>query len=129
MWLYDDKTADFLPRPTPAGKPRTREEACWMLADWHLSKPEYQHFYHPEFKTKMMASIAKHWHVDGIILHYNRGCEGLSVGIAENRLGLLKRGHKVMTYEGNMGDEKEFDEKATENRIDIFLESLGLKKP
>ncbi|MGO8823305.1 MAG: benzoyl-CoA reductase, bzd-type, subunit O [Desulfomonilaceae bacterium] len=129
MWLYDDKTADFLPRPAPAGKPRTREEACWMLADWHLSKPEYQHFYHPEFKTKMMASIAKHWHVDGIVLHYNRGCEGLSVGIAENRLGLLKRGHKVMTYEGNMGDEKEFDEKATENRIDIFLESLGLKKP
>jgi hypothetical protein len=28
-----------------------------------------------------------------------------------------------------MGDEREFDEKATENRIDIYLESLGLKKP
>lgn len=42
-----------------------------------------------------------------IIPHYNRGCEGLSVGIAENRLGLLERGRKVMTYEGNMGDERE----------------------
>ncbi|MBK5099859.1 MAG: hypothetical protein JJE15_02560 [Desulfobacteraceae bacterium] len=42
-----------------------------------------------------------------IILHYNRGCKGLSVGIAENRLGLLERGRKVMTYEGNMGDERE----------------------
>jgi benzoyl-CoA reductase subunit B len=62
-------------------------------------------------------------------LHYNRGCEGLSAGIAENRLGLLKRGHKVMTFEGNMGDEHEFDEQATLNRIDIFMESLGLKKP
>jgi benzoyl-CoA reductase subunit B len=51
------------------------------------------------------------------------------VGIAENRLGLLDRGFKVMTYEGNMGDEREFGEKATENKIDIFLESLGLKKP
>jgi benzoyl-CoA reductase subunit B len=49
-------------------------------------------------------------------------------GIAENRLGLLQRGHKVMTYEGNMGDEREFDERATLNLIDIFLESLGLKK-
>jgi len=56
------------------------------------------------------------------------GCASLSVGIAENGLGLLKRGVKVMTYQGNMGDEREFDEKATENRIDIFLESLGLKK-
>ncbi len=99
-----------------------------MLADWHLSKPEYQHFYSPEYKTKMMAAIAKLWKVDGIILHYNRGCEGLTMGTAENRLGLLDRGMKVMTYEGNMGDEREFDEKAAETRIDIFLESLGLKK-
>jgi hypothetical protein len=28
-----------------------------------------------------------------------------------------------------MGDEREFDEKATENRISIFLESMGVKKP
>jgi len=63
------------------------------------------------------------------VLHYNRGCEGLSTGIAENRLGLLERGHKVMTYEGNMGDEREFDEQVTFNRIEIFLESLGLKRP
>ncbi len=54
---------------------------------------------------------------------------GLSLGIAENRLGLIKRGNKVMTYEGNMGDEREFDEVAAINRIDIFLESLGLQKP
>ena len=51
------------------------------------------------------------------------------MGIAENRLGLLERGNKVMTYEGNMGDEREFDLAATENRFDIFLESLGLEKP
>jgi benzoyl-CoA reductase subunit B len=77
----------------------------------------------------MMASITKNWDVDGIILHYNRGCERLSVEITENRLGLLDRAFKVMTYEGNMGDEREFDEKATENRIDIYLDSMRLKKP
>jgi benzoyl-CoA reductase subunit B len=76
-----------------------------------------------------MDAIAKNWKLDGIVLHYNRGCEGLSIGIAENRLGLLKRGHKVMTYEGNMGDEREFDKEATERRFDIFLESIGLTKP
>jgi benzoyl-CoA reductase subunit B len=128
MWLYDKENNDLKPRPMPEKKPETREEACMMLADWHLSKPEYQHYYHPEYKTQMMDAIAKNWKVDGIILHYNRGCEGLSVGIAENRLGLLKRGHKVLAYEGNMGDEREFDMTATKTRFDIFLDSLGLTK-
>lgn len=128
-WFYDPEMREFLPRLLPERKPATREEGCLMLADWHLSKPEYQHFYSAEHKTKMMDAIARNWHVDGIILHYNRGCEGLSMGIAENRLGLIERGHKVMAYEGNMGDEREFDEAATLNRIAIFLESLGLEKP
>lgn len=129
MWLYDEQQGDLGPRPMPAAKPASREEGCRMLAEWHLGKPEYQHFYHPDYKTRMMDAIARHWKCDGIILHYNRGCEGLSMGIAENRLGLLERGHKVMTYEGNMGDEREFDEQAVINRMDIFLESLGLERP
>ena len=120
MWLYDEEKNDFTSRPSPDKKPTDRYECCKMLADWHLCKPEYQHFYNPDYKTKMMDAIAKNWGVDGIILHYNRGCEDLSVGIAENRLGLLERGNKVMTYEGNMGDECEFDEKAVTNRMDIF---------
>jgi benzoyl-CoA reductase subunit B len=129
MWLYNKEGNDLRPRPMPEEKPQTREEACMMLADWHLSKPEYQHFYHPKYKTMMMDAIAKNWKCDGIILHYNRGCEGLSVGIAENRLGLMKRGNKVMAYEGNMGDEREFDINAVQKRFDIFLESLDLEKP
>lgn len=121
MWLYDMEERELTPRPLPGRKPRDREEICTMLADWHLSKPQYQHFYHPEYKTKLMDAIARHWKVDGIILHYNRGCEGLSMGIAENRLGLMKLGHKVMTYEGNMGDDDEFDAAVTRKRLDIFL--------
>ena len=61
------------------------------------------------------------------MLHYNRGCEGLTIGIAENRLALLDAGYPVMTFEGNMGDEREFDEARTMARIDTFMERLGLK--
>jgi len=129
MWLFDKDSQRLLPRPLPPENPQSREEACRMLADWHLSRPEYQHFYSPRYKTDMMDAIARGWKVDGIILHYNRGCEGLSMGIAENRLGLIDRGHRVMTYEGNMGDQREFDMQTTEKRIDIFLESLGLPRP
>jgi len=34
----------------------------------------------------------------------------------------------VMIFEGNMGDEREFDEVATMSRIDTFMESLGIRK-
>ena len=128
MWLYDKENGDLRPRPMPENRPESREEACMMLADWHLTKPEYQHYYSPEYKTVMMDAIATKWNVDAIVLHYNRGCEGLSVGIAENRLGLLERGHKVLTYEGNMGDEREFDKEGVEKRFDIFMEGMGLTK-
>jgi benzoyl-CoA reductase subunit B len=119
------------PRTTPEEQGieiKDRDQALRVLADWNLSKPEWQHFYSPHLKTEMMARIAKEWSLDGIMLHYNRGCEGLSVGIAENRLGLLDAGFPVMTFEGNMGDEREFDLPKTMARIDAFMETLGFKK-
>jgi benzoyl-CoA reductase subunit B len=61
-------------------------------------------------------------------LHYNRGCEGLSLGIAENRLAILEAGFPVLIFEGNMGDEREFDEARTMARMDSFMESLSVPK-
>lgn len=125
MWTMKD--GHLTARPMPDKKPANREEAIYMLADWHISKPEYQHYFHCQLKSDMMISIAKDWSLDGIMLHYNRGCEGLSLGIAENRLALMKAGFPVMTFEGNMGDEREFDEVKTKARIDAFMETLGVK--
>ena len=76
----------------------------------------------------MRIKIARDWKMDGVMLHYNRGCEGLTLGIAENRLALQKAGFPVMTFEGNMGDEREFDEARTMARIDAFMETLGLDR-
>ena len=40
-----------------------------------------------------------------------------------------KMGLPVMTFEGNMADEREFDEARTARMIDLFVtETLGLKK-
>ena len=119
------------PRTTPQEKGieiKSRDQALRILADWTLSRPEWQHFYYPQLKSEMMIRIVKEWSVDGVMLHYNRGCEGLSLGIAENRLALLEAGIPVMTFEGNMGDEREFDETRTVGRIDAFMESLGLER-
>jgi benzoyl-CoA reductase subunit B len=32
-----------------------------------------------------------------------------------------------MTFEGNMGDEREFDEARVKARFDAFMETLGVK--
>ncbi len=108
---------------------KDREEALKFYVEWNLKyKPEWQHFYHPKLKSEMMIRIVKEWNVDAVLLHYNRGCEGLSLGIAENRLALIKEGIPVLPFEGNMGDEREFDLPRTQAAIDMFMESLGLKK-
>ncbi len=119
------------PRTTPMQQGiqiTTRDQALRLYTDWTLSKPEWQHFYSPHIKTQMMARIAKEWQCNGIMLHYNRGCEGLSLGIAENRLGLIEAGYPVMAFEGNMGDEREFDESRVRARLDAFMETLGFKR-
>ncbi len=130
MWdVQEDGT--WGPRKTPQEEGieiKDRDQALHILASWELKKPEWQHFYSPEIKNEMMIRIAREWKLDGVMLHYNRGCEGLSLGIAENRLALIKTGYPVMIFEGNMGDEREFDEAQTMTRIDAFMESLSLEK-
>jgi len=128
-WIWED--GKFVPRPTPQSQGveiKDREQALRVLTEWELSKPEWQHFYSPQYKSDMMIQIAKDWKLDGVMLHYNRGCEGLSLGIAENRLAILDAGFPVMIFEGNMGDEREFDEARTMARIDSFMESLSVPK-
>ena len=129
--IWEDKPdGSWGPRTTPMDKGieiNDRETALRLYVDWTLSKPEWQHFYSPHIKTEMMARIAREWKIDGVMLHYNRGCEGLSIGIAENRLGLIEEGLPVMTFEGNMGDEREFDESRVKARFDAFMETLEVK--
>ena len=119
------------PRTTPmdAGADlSSREKILRAYAEWNLHKPEWQHFYSPHLKSEMMIRICKEWNVDGVMLHYNRGCEGLSLGIAENRLALIEAGYPVLPFEGNMGDEREFDEARTMSRMDSFMETLDLHR-
>ncbi|MCK9388914.1 MAG: benzoyl-CoA reductase, bzd-type, subunit O [Sulfuritalea sp.] len=105
-----------------------RDTVLRLYADWNLSKPQWQHFFDPRLKTEMMLRIVREWQVDGVMLHLNRGCEGLSLGIMENRLGIAKAGVPVMSFEGNMGDEREFDEGRVRAQVDAFMEQLGLRR-
>ena len=104
-----------------------REQALRLLAGWLLHALMGTIFHTHQVKSDVMIKIAKQWHCDAAIIHYNRGCEGLTLGVAENRMALADAGIPVTSYEGNMGDEREFDLANTKDRIDSFMESMGLK--
>jgi benzoyl-CoA reductase subunit B len=106
----------------------SREEVSRAYAHWSMQKPQWQHFYHPDYKSRMMVRIAREWGLDGVMLHFNRGCEGLSLGIAENALAIKKAGIAVTYFEGNMADEREFDLPRSQARIDAFMETLELDR-
>jgi benzoyl-CoA reductase subunit B len=127
----DQEDGSWGPRKTPQQlgiEIKNRDQALKICADWNLSRPEWQHFFDSRIKTSMMLRLVNEWKLNGVILHLNRGCEGLTIGSMENRLGLIQAGVPVMTYEGNMADEKEFDERRTTSRIESFMETLGLEQ-
>ncbi|MBI2329681.1 MAG: 2-hydroxyacyl-CoA dehydratase [Chloroflexi bacterium] len=72
--------------------------------------------------------MARLWHCDGAIIHFNRGCEGWAIGEPQIRLALQENNIPVLSYEGNVADTREFDEARTRARIDAFFESQGLEK-
>lgn len=108
---------------------KTREEAVRAMCDWYLTKKPILDTFHVAWpKSNYMLSLMRDWGAQAAIMHYNRGCEGLSLHVAENKLALSRAGIPVMTYEGNMADDREFDPEAAMARVDTFMESLGLKK-
>lgn len=113
----------------PFDPENTRESACRALAEWELWKPIYQSFYHADFKNKLMVMIAKQWKVKAAILHLNRGCEGSSLGVLENRIALTNAGVPCLLLEGSMGDQRDIDTTGDYRKIALFMdEILGVKK-
>lgn len=90
--------------------------------DCGLSIPLAQHHYSLELKNDMLKRVVNEWKVDSVMLHYDRDCEGLSLGIAENKLALKKACIPVMHFEDNMGDERDFDLERTKAKVGAFLE-------
>ncbi len=115
--------------PAERGRPmKTREDALRAMVEFYLEKPVLPAYLSVEEKNDQLVKLVRQWHVDGMVFHLNRGCEALALGQMENRLHLLKEGLPVMSYEGNTGDKREFDEAEVADRVESFMESLGLSK-
>ena len=130
--VWEDKPdGTWGPVTTPRQKGtviKDREQALRILADYTLKREFYNPFYSSRLGAQREVQIAKDFKVQGAMMHINLGCEGTSVGDMERRLALLNAGIPVLTYEGNMADDRQFDEASTMKRVNIWMKSFGLEK-
>lgn len=126
--IHEDGTWEAAKTPHERGiELKDRTIALEALADLYLA-------YLPAsrgpiwVKPNEIVKMVKDWQVDGVVLMIDRGCKTLSAGQEEQILELKKAGIPRMVYEGSHADYRDFDEVGTLLRLDIILESLGLRK-
>lgn len=132
-WWNINEKGDMVPYPTLEEQGvtlKTREDALRFLVEGEIKgKLEWAPFYGATYKNDLTSRMVKQWKCDAAIIHLNRGCEGTAQHQMEMKIALQKLGLPVMTFEGNMADQRQFDEARTDRLIDLFVkETLGLKK-
>lgn len=80
------------------------------------------------YKGEETIQVARDWHADGVVFHLDRGCKGGAAGNIKNRFELQRAGIPSMCYEGSNADPRDLAETQVVDRIEAFLESLGLTK-
>ena len=130
-WDFDEH-GNYVPLKTPRDEnivPKTREEAVRVYAEHKMHGWDMmQGWSSCHLKSDFMLRMVKQWKAKAVIMHLNRGCEAAALGQMENKIALTEAGFPVLTYEGNMGDSRDFDYARTVSRIDAFFENLGLNK-
>ena len=105
----------------------TREKAMEALVDLYLAHLPASRCT-TSINQKEVVKMVQDWHVDGVVLMIDRGCKTLSAGQEEQIVELKMAGIPRMVYEGSHADHRDFDEASTLDRLDMFLESLGLTR-
>jgi benzoyl-CoA reductase subunit B len=132
-WMKVDSNGLLAPYPTLEEQGITikdRDHALRLLVEGELKgKLMWAPFYGAHYKNDLVTKIAKQWRCDAAIIHLNRGCEGTAQHQMQLKIALQEMGIPAMTFEGNMADEREFDEGRVLRLIELFVtETLGLKK-
>lgn len=104
----------------------TREKALEALADLYMNHCPVNRATVIQYTRKELVKLVNDWHVDGVVIGLDKGCKTLSANQEEQAIEFKAAGIPRMTYEGSHADFRDFDEHVTLQRMDVFLEGLGL---
>ena len=124
-FLEDGTVVPAVP-PEERGWPamKNREDAISTLVRWLFEHP----FGFAVDWDGYLVSVAKHWNVDGMALFLNRGCPLMNTGLQDSKRALQQAGLPVTIYEGNFADCRDVDETLVLDRVEAFLEGLGISR-
>jgi benzoyl-CoA reductase subunit B len=107
---------------------RNRDEALAVLAKLYLQyAPGNQGFALLDRRIRNRTTIAKDWHIDGLVTNNDRACRGACLGNTETVISVKQEGIPAVSYDGACIDPRDFDDIAYKSQIETFLETtLGL---
>jgi hypothetical protein len=124
-FLEDGSVVPAVP-PEERGWPpmKNREDALQTLVRWMFEHP----FGFRVDWDRYLVAVANHWKVDGMALFLNRGCPIMNLGLQDSKRALQEAGFPVTIYGGNFADCRDVDETLVLDRMESFLEGLGIYK-
>ena len=78
-------------------------------------------------KTGEYLHRAQDWRCQGSLLHLDIGCRNQAAGVLEAKQALEEGGIPTVTYEASNGDPRDFSPQQVADRLESFLERLGLR--
>ncbi len=120
-WERNDGT---IGRPEWVGKePKNLDEAFAHVAERMLGHP-----WRIENAVKTHTKLVKEYNIDAMVIHCCRGCEGFLRGFDWLLAPMKELGIPCMAFEGSQADPRDYTPSQVQNRMDVFLESLGLNR-
>jgi benzoyl-CoA reductase subunit B len=107
---------------------KTREEALNVLIDFYVHNPTMQSLFPFSPNAESQVKLMEQWHGQAAVFNLCYDCKGMTSGQLEARLALQTKGIPTVLYEVSSCDPRDFDEVQVTDRLESFLESLGLIK-
>ncbi|MFC1858321.1 2-hydroxyacyl-CoA dehydratase subunit D [Thermodesulfobacteriota bacterium] len=79
-------------------------------------------------KNNRIKKMIKGWHIDGMVIHVNRGCQVITKSTYEKEKAAQEAGIISMSFESEMADPRSYSDGQVKTRIDAFLEILQTRK-
>lgn len=107
---------------------RTREDAVWSQVELECRYHRTSSLYNVLDHIQEPVTRCRDWHCDGIVFHSPRGCRATDAHLVQAKLLADREGIPNTLLEGSHADPRDFDQVRVHDRIDAFLESLGLTR-